>query len=305
MKPMVLIGRSLPALGERLMQALDAQPGRCLIEVFPDGEIKVQVKEALEGRKVFLLQSTHAPAGAHLLELLLLADACRRRGAQSIVAIVPYFGYARQDRRVTGEEPIGARLVADLLACRCDRIIAFDLHTPAIEGFADIPLLHLTAVPLLAETYRKHRHSNDVLVAPDAGAVRLANRYGELLDLPVAYVEKVRKSDREVSVRAVTGEVKDRSPVLVDDMISTGGTMVAAVKALLEAGAKPDISIMASHCLLVGEAADRLAKLPLQRILTTDSITLAATRPLPLERYSLAQILADEVNRIAGIPLEN
>jgi ribose-phosphate pyrophosphokinase len=251
------------------------------------------VKERLEGRTVCLLQSTGAPAGRNLLELLLLADACRRRGARHIIAVIPYFGYARQDRRVSGEEPVGARLITDLLACRCDRIVAFDLHTAAIEGFASVPLLHLSAVPLLAEAFREHRQQDNVLVAPDAGAVHLAQRYGELLQLPVAYVEKVRKSDREVAVQAVTGEVKDRTPVLVDDMISTGGTMVAAAEALLAADARPEISILVSHCLLVGQAASRLEKLPIRRIITTDSVVRTGENKLPVITFTLAQLLAD------------
>lgn len=293
MKPIVFTGRSLPDLGARLAKVLHIEPGRRLIEDFADGEIRVEVKERLEGRTVCLLQSTGAPADRNLLELLLLADACRRRGARHIIAIIPYFGYARQDRRVKGEEPVGARLVTDLLACRCDRIVAFDLHTAAIEGFASIPLLHLSAVPLLAEAFREHRRPDHVLVAPDAGAVKLAQRYGERLQLPVAYVEKMRTSDREVAVQAVTGKVRDCCPVLVDDMISTGGTMVAAARALLEAGARPEISILVSHCLLVGEATSRLEKLPLRRLVTTDSIAGVHTNKLPLSTFTLAQLLAD------------
>ncbi len=293
MDPILFTGRSLPDLGCKLAAALETTSGRCLIDDFPDGEIRVEVKEPLEGRSVCLLQSTAAPANRNLLELLLLADACRRRGARHIVAAVPYFGYARQDRRVSGEEPIGARLVTDLLGCRCDRIVAFDLHTAAIEGFASVPLLHLSAVPLLAEAFCEHRRRDQVLVAPDAGAVKLAQRYGELLQLPVAYVEKMRRSDREVAVQAVIGDVKDRAPVLVDDMISTGGTMAAAAAALLEAGARPEISILVSHCLLVGQAASRLEQLPIRRIITTDSVPRTAKTQLPLTSCTLAQLLAD------------
>jgi ribose-phosphate pyrophosphokinase len=293
MDPILFTGRSLPDLGCKLAAALETTSGRCRIDDFPDGEIRVEVKEPLEGRTVCLLQSTSAPAGRNLLELLLLADACRRRGARYIVAVIPYFGYGRQDRRVSGEEPVGARLVADLLACRCDRILAIDLHTAAIEGFASVPLLQLSAVPLLAEAFREHRQQDQVLVAPDAGAVKLAQHYGELLQLPVAYVEKMRRSDREVAVQAVTGNVKDRAPVLVDDMISTGGTMAAAVEALLEAGARPEASIIVSHCLLVGQAESRLVQLPVRRIVTTDSVPGTAKTQLPVTVCTLAKLLAD------------
>ena len=304
MEPILFIGRSLPGLGSRLAAALGTIQGRCRIDDFPDGEIRVEVKEPLEGRTVFLLQSTAAPADRNLLELLLLADACRRRGARYIVAVIPYFGYARQDRRVSGEEPIGARLVADLLACRCDRIITCDLHTSAIEGFASVPLLQITAVPLLAEAFRKQRQSNHVLVAPDAGAVKLAQRYGELLQLPVAYVEKMRTSDGEVTVQSVTGEVKDLTPVLVDDMISTAGTMAAAAASLLETGARPEISILVTHCLLVDQAASRLEKLPIQRIITTDSVAGIKTCHRPIAIHTLSQLLADALLELSRSEVE-
>jgi ribose-phosphate pyrophosphokinase len=298
MEPILFIGRSLPALGRKLANALNVEPGECRIEEFADGEIRVEVKAEIETRTVLLLQSTASPAGRNILELLLLADACRRRGARHIIAIIPYFGYARQDRRVTREEPIGARLVTDLLATRCDRILTFDLHTAAIEGFASVPLLHLSAVPLLAEAFRENRHRDCVLVAPDAGAVKLVMWYGKLLQLPVAYLEKVRKNDQEVAVQAVTGEVKDHLPVLVDDMISSGGTMAAAIDALLNVGARPEISIIVSHCLLVGQAATRLAQFPIRRIITTDSIPVVDAHQLPITRYSLAQILADTLLKL-------
>jgi len=296
MDPILFTGRSQLGLGCKLAAALDIEPGRCQIDDFADGEIRIEVKQELEGRKVCLLQSTGSPAGQNLLELLLLADACRRRGAQYIIALVPYFGYARQERRISGEEPIGARLVTDLLATRCDRIVTFDLHNAAIEGFASVPLLHMSAVPLLAEAFRKNRQRDNVLVAPDAGAVHLALRYGELLQLPVACLEKVRKSDQEVAVQAITGEVKDLAPVLVDDMISTGGTMAAAIEALLKAGARPEVSIIVSHCLLVGQAAARLEQLPIRQIIATDSVAPSgATNRLPIETCTLAQLLADTV----------
>jgi len=293
MDPILISGRSHPELGPALAAALGVAPADCRIRDFADGEISVEVKAEVAGREVFVLQSTGAPAGRNLLELLLLADACRRRGARRVTAVLPYFGYARQDRRTSAEEPIGARLLTDLLASRCDRIVTVDLHNPAIEGFAGIQLVHLSAVPLLAGAFKDYRSSGQVLVAPDSGSVKLAQRYGELLRLPVAYVAKVRRSDREVAVQAVTGEVKDLAPVLVDDMISTGGTMVAAAEALLEAGARPEISLIVSHCLLVGEAIARLRALPVRRILTTDSVLHQGPPSLPVEECSLARLLAD------------
>jgi ribose-phosphate pyrophosphokinase len=300
MDPILFSGRSLPALGHKLAAALGVEPGRCLIKDFADGEFRIEVKQEVAGREVLVLQSTAAPAGQNLLELLLLADAARRRGAGSVTAVIPYFGYARQDCRVSGEEPIGARLVTDLLASRCDRILAVDLHNPAIEGFAGIPFCHLSAVPLLAEAFRPYRQPEQVLVAPDAGALKLARRYGQLLQLPVACIEKVRKSDREVEARVVTGEVRDRAPVLVDDMIATGGTLIAAGQALLEAGARNEISVIASHCLLVGEASAALEQFNIKRLLTTDSLPSPHYSALPIERQSLAPLLAESLRQWLG-----
>ena len=153
-------------------------------------------------------------------------------------------------------------------------------------------------MPLLAEAFREHRTAQSVLVAPDAGAVRLAQRYVERLQLPVAYIEKLRHTDRDVEIRAVTGTVADRAPVLVDDMVSTGGTMIAACEELLAAGARPEISILASHALLVGEAAARLAELPVQRFLTTDSVIPQHTADLPVERFGLADLLAGTIRAV-------
>ncbi|MBE0574840.1 MAG: ribose-phosphate pyrophosphokinase [Desulfuromonadales bacterium] len=293
MDTVLLSGRSNPVLGGKLAAALGLKEGRCLIKDFADGEIKVEVKQEVAGCHVFILQSTASPTGQNLLELLLLADAARRRGARTITLVIPYFGYARQDRRVSGEEPVGARLMTDLLGTRCDRIVAIDLHNEAVEGFASVPLLHLSAVPLLAEAYRRYRSNDNVLVAPDSGAVKLVQRYAALLKLPVATIEKIRKSDIDVAVQAVTGEVKDKAVVLVDDMISTGGTMVAAIKALHEAGARKEISIITSHCLMAGQASARLEQQPIQRVITSDSVIPQKTGSLPIEISSLADGIAD------------
>jgi ribose-phosphate pyrophosphokinase len=295
MNPMVFSGRSHPAMGRRLAEVLELEPGRCRIDDFADGEIRVEIKQDVANRDVFIVQSTAGMAGKHLLELLLLADAARRRGARQIIAVIPYFGYARQDRRISGEEPIAARVVTDLLAVRFDRVVTVDLHNPSLEGFSSVPLMHLSAVPLLAEAFREYRRPENVLVAPDAGAVELAQRYGKMLNLPMAYIEKVRKSDREVEIQSVAGDVKGRVPVIIDDMISTGGTMAAAIEALLEEGAEPEVSILASHCLLTGEAVPILEPLPIRRIITTDSVPGHGSGGLLLEKYSLAQILADHV----------
>ncbi len=222
-------------------------------------------------------------------------------GRRRITGVVPYFGYARQDRRTKGAEPVGAKLAADLLASRLDRIIAVDLHNPAIEGFFSLPLEHLSAVSLLAEALRPSLSGKEIVVAPDLGAAKLAQRYAELLDLPVAYVHKERLGENAVGVRGIVGEVTDRIPLVVDDMVSTGGTMVAAVKALLDRGCRPQITLAATHGLLVGKASANLAALPVEKLLVTDSVSHGREPSLPINIVGLGRLLADAIGRMAGM----
>ncbi len=295
----VFAGRGNYPLAQAVAARLGITPGRCLLEDFPDGEIQVEIEQDILGHDVYLIQPTSPPVADHLLELLLLADACRRAGAGRLTGVVPYFGYARQDRRAHGGEPVGARLLADLLSSRLQRLITVDLHTPAIEGFFTLPVEHLSAVPLLAEALRSERAADQVIVAPDLGAAKLAQRYAEFLDLPVAYVHKVRHSGREVSVRSVIGEIEGRSPILIDDMISTGRTMISAIEALLAKGCRPDITLAASHALLAGPAVARLRDLPVRKILTTDSVP-PPTEVVPMEMVSLDKLLAETIIRLHG-----
>jgi len=264
---------------------------------FPDGEMHVEIRTSVRGHDIYLIQPASPPAEEYLLQLLLLADACRRAGAARLTAVMPYVAYARQDRRGTGREPVGARLIADLLATGgFHRVVAVDLHSPALEGVFTLPLEHLTAVPLLAEAIAAPR-ADAVVVSPDLGATKLAERYARQLDLPVALVHKRRVSGAEVTVRGVTGDVRDRIPVVVDDMITTGGTIEAAVAALLEAGWADEMIVAATHGLFVGEAVRRLAALPLREVLVTDSVA-AQTGELRARRVTLAPLLAEAIMRI-------
>jgi ribose-phosphate pyrophosphokinase len=292
-------GRGNYPLSHAVAARLGITPGRCVLEYFPDGEIHIKIQQEIQGHDVYLIQPTGPPAADHLLQLLLLADACLRAGAGRLTGVIPYFGYARQDRRTHGGEPVGARLMADLLSSRLQRIVTVDLHNPAIEGFFTIPVEHLSAVPLLAEALRAERAADQVIVAPDLGAAKLARHYGEYLDLPVAYVEKVRHSGHEVSVRSVIGEVEGRSPILVDDMISTGGTVISATEALLATGCRPEIIVAASHALLAGSVGPRLSGLPLRKILSTDSVPPPCGL-VPMEIVSLDQMLAATIIRLHG-----
>ena len=295
----ILAGSANPTLAHAIAGLLGVAMGKSEVERFPDGEIHVEIRDTVRGHDVYLVQPTSPPADRHLLELLLLADACRRAGGLRLTAVVPYLGYARQDRRARGREAVGARVVADLFrAGKIDRVVAVDLHSGALEGFFAMPVEHLTAVPLLAEALRPSLDPQSVIVAPDLGAAKLADRYAHLLGLPVAVIHKVRVSGAEVTVRAVTGEVRGRRPLIVDDMITTGGTIAAAVEALVAAGALPEATVAATHGLFVGAAAERLGKASIRRLIVTDSVVPSAEQPLVLERSSIAPLLASAIDRL-------
>ena len=310
MPPLTLLaGSANVPLAAAVARDLGVPLGVASLQRFPDGELHVAVRDSLRGREVYVLQPTTPPFETHLLELLLLADACHRAGATRVTAVMPYFGYARQDRRAGGREPVGARLVGDLLSAgRIDRLVAVDLHSPTLEGFFAFPLEHLTAVPALANALAMDGGGvgggDSVVVAPDLGAARLADRYARALNLPVAMVHKTRITGEEVAVRGLTGEVAGRAPVIVDDMISTGATVVAAVAALREAGCRPDFTVVATHGLLVGEAPARLRALRLKRLIVTDTVApsaatagLAATA-LAIQTVTIAPLLAEAVRRL-------
>ena len=295
----IVSGTANPALAEMIARTLEVRPVPRIAERFPDAELHVEIGASVRGDDVYIVQPTSPPGDEHLVELLFLADACRRAGAGRLTAVVPYLGYARQDRRARGREPVGARLVADLIvAAGFHRVVAVDLHAPAIEGFFALPVEHLSAVTLLAEAARPHVGANGVVVAPDIGAAKLADRCAKLLGLPVAIVHKTRLSGSDVSVRSVTGDVRGRSALVIDDMITTGGTIEAAVRSVLAAGAKEDVVVAASHGLFVGPAIERLRALPVLRFIVTDSVAPGPASPLPLEVVSLGPLLAAAVDRL-------
>ncbi|WP_224361777.1 ribose-phosphate diphosphokinase [Hyalangium versicolor] len=292
MRVVLMTGSSHPALANAVAKVLSLELGRCAVDRFPDGEHHVEVAEELRGCDVYLFQPLGPPVDSHLMELLLMVDACRRRGAGRVTAVVPYLAYARHDRRETGREPLGARLVADIIrAAGVDRLVAVDLHSPAVEGCFNIPVEHLSAMPLLADHLSRTAVPGSVVVSPDLGAVKRAERYAAELQLPVAVVHKRRTSGSQVQARSITGDVKGCTPILVDDMISTAGTIEAAVNVLLEAGCKPEVTVVATHSLLVGPAIDRLGRLPLRRLITTDSVPMIGRLPFQVEVVSLAPLL--------------
>ncbi|HEY0880966.1 MAG TPA: ribose-phosphate pyrophosphokinase [Archangium sp.] len=301
MRTVLLAGSSHPALARELARELKLPLGKLELARFPDGELDVQLREDVRGAEVFVVQALTHPVGEHLLELSLISDVCRRLGAASVTAVVPYLGYARQDRRVSGHEPLGARVVADLMvAGRVDRVVCLDLHSRAVEGCFPRSVEHADAVPLLISHVKSHLQTPAVVVSPDLGAVKRAESFARPLGLPVAVVHKQRLSGAEVKAMGVVGDVAGRHVIVVDDMISTGGTLVAAVQTVIEHGAKSPVTVVASHGLFVGPAVERLAALPLARVVVTDSVPAPANVRFPLERVGSAPALAEVVRRLVA-----
>lgn len=293
----VLVGSASARLGAEVCDALALPPAQAGCRQFPDGEMQAHVDETVRGRDVFLLQSTSPPVERNLMELLLLADACRRAGPERLTAVIPYFGYGRQDRR-TERRSLGGRVAANVVGTGgFDRLMLIDAHTPAIEGFFDIPLDHLTAVPLLAEAASPSLGGNAVVVAPDLGAVKLARAYARILHAPLAFVHKTRLNGEEVEAHGVIGEVRGRVPLIVDDMLSTGATVAAAVGALRAAGALEPMHVAVTHALLVGEAHTILRRLPIARLVTGNTVPIERAPELPLQITSVAPLIATAIRR--------
>jgi ribose-phosphate pyrophosphokinase len=267
---------------------------------FPDGETDVRLEESVRGREVFLVQPTSPPVNDHLMELLAFADAARRAGAARFVALVPYFGYARADKRHGLRGPITASLVAQLMqAAGVDHVVTLDLHAAQIEGFFQIPVDNLTAVPVLCQALGDRLPEGVVVVSPDAGRVAMAADYAHWLGAPVAVLHKRRASGTETVVTHVVGDVRGRPCLIIDDMISTGGSIARGVEALLAAGARPEMIVAATHGLFVGEARKALSHEAIQRVFVTDSVPvdrswarLRVVTVAPLYAVAIRQILA-------------
>ncbi len=302
MRPLVVSGSAHPSLAAEIAREVQCELAPCVVQRFPDGEQEVEIQASVRGQVVFVVQPLGASVGDNLLELLLLADACRRAGAASIAAIVPYVGFARQDRVLKEGQPLGAKVVAEALGTAgFSQVVAVDLHSPVVASCIDAPVIHVTAVPILAAALRPHVHEASVVVAPDLGAVKLAEGYARTLGLPMALVSKVRTSPIEVTARSVVGDVRGKRPVVVDDMISTGTTVDAAIEALLAEGCRPgDIVVAATHGLFVGGAKARLDRRDVVRVVVTDSLPRSESSPERLQVVRLAPLLGEAVRRIAG-----
>lgn len=272
-------------------------------ERFPDGELIVKVNEDVRGRDCFVVQSTCDPVNENLMELLIYIDCLRRASAKRITAVIPYFGYARQDRKDEGRVPITAKLVANLItAAGADRVVCMDLHAAQIQGFFDIPVDHLTATKVFCEYFEKIREQlgDLVIVSPDVGNVKIANAYASMLDADLAIIDKRRESGMKVASKNLIGSVQNRTVLMVDDMISTAGTICEAAKLLMDRGAK-NIIAAATHPVLVGLAMERLQSAPISSIVITDTIP-NGQRLAPIEskltQLTVSRLLGEAAHRI-------
>jgi len=294
----IFAGSASVTLGASLARELGASPGNCVLGRFPDGEVEVRLLDPVRRKDVFLVQSTSPPVNDHLMELLAMADACRRAAAARITAVIPYFGYARADRRRGRREPITARMVADLLqAVGVAHVVTVDVHTPQIEGFFHAPVDSLTAVPTLCQALREGLPHSAVVVSPDAGRANLAAQYARCLGVPVVLLHKRRNGGADVEVTHVVGNVSGRACVIIDDVIATAGTMRQAIEALLERGARADIVLAATHGLFVDGARERLDALPIREIVVTDTVERRESGWKKLRSVSSAPLVGAALKR--------
>jgi ribose-phosphate pyrophosphokinase len=294
----IFAGRANTPLAEAIASHLGKPLAPCLIGRFPDGELSVQLETSVRGQEVVIVQPTSPPVNEHLMELLIFADACRRAAAARITAVVPYFGYARADKRLGRREPITASMVARLMqAVSITHLITLDPHTPQMEGFFFVPVDSLSAVPVLCEALRPVLPPGAVVVSPDAGRVRMATEYAQRLDTAMVVLHKHRTSGAATEVTHVVGEVRHLPCLIVDDMITTGDTILRSVEALLQAGARPEIIVAATHGLLVGNARQKLNLESIRTIFLTDTVPVEAQEQPRIQVVSVAPLLATTLQR--------
>ena len=297
----VFSGRAHPDLSRRTVEYLGLPLGRASIEPFPDGEILVKLEEDVRGRDLFLIQPTCPPVNENLMELLIMIDSARRASAERITAVIPYFGYARQDRKDEGRVPITAKLVANLISIAgADRVLTIDLHAAQIQGFFDIPVDNLYAEPILEGYFRQIGLEDLVLVSPDAGNAKRTRMYAERLCGDFAVIDKQRVSGKDVSIGRVIGDVKGKTVLMVDDMISTAGTICKAAETCKNEGAER-IYVGATHPILCGPAVERLQSAPIDEIVVTDTIPVSERVKKELKKLkilSVADLLGEAIHRI-------
>jgi ribose-phosphate pyrophosphokinase len=295
----IFSGSANRPLAQEIAAGLNINLGRAIVSTFKNGETRVKIEENVRGSDVFVVQPTCTPVNHHLMELLLLIDALRRASASRVTAVVPYYGYAKQEKKTSGREPISAKLVANLIrTAGADRVLTMDLHAPAIEGFFDIPVDHLQAGQMLSDYVRDLNLPNPVVVSPDAGGVGRANRFRERIGAGLAIIAKQRPEPDIAEILEMVGEVEDKTAIIVDDMISTGGTLVEAAHALLDRGARK-VYACATHGVFAAEAIEIIRKSDLVETIVTNTIPQAPIAASARVRtISVAPLFAEAIMRI-------
>jgi ribose-phosphate pyrophosphokinase len=296
----VFSGNANPGLAKEISASLDRPLGEAVIRTFSDGEICVEINQNVRGRDVFVVQPTSSPVNHNLMELLIMIDALKRASAKRITAVLPYYGYARQDRKVSPRVPISAKLVADLITVAgASRVLAMDLHAGQIQGFFNIPVDHLFATPVLIEYIRKNFNGRIVLVSPDAGGVERARAFAQRLKADLAIIDKRREEPNESRIMNIIGDVKGRRAVLLDDMVDTAGTLTQAADALQAQGASV-IYACATHPVLSGSAIEKIEASPIERLVVTNTIALTekAKKCNKIACLSIAGLLGEAMKRI-------
>lgn len=295
----IFTGNANPALAEEIAGHIGIAVGDGEVFRFSDGEVNVKIGESVRGADVFVVQPTCGPVNEHLMELLVMIDALKRASTKRITAVIPYYGYARQDRKSRARDPITAKLVANLItSAGADRVLTMDLHAPQIQGFFDIPLDHLPAVPILAEYFRDKKMEDVVVVSPDHGGVTRARLLADRLGSPIAIIDKRRPMPNVAEVMNIIGEVSGKTVIMTDDIIDTAGTITAGAQALLDLGAK-EVYACCTHGVLSGPAIERLEKSPIKEVVITNTIPLPPEKQIgKIKVLTVAKLLAEAILRI-------
>ena len=293
-------GNSNPELAEKICVNLGVPLGQAKVKTFSDGEIMVEIGENVRGRDIYVVQSTCSPTNSNLMELLIMMDALKRASAATITAVIPYYGYARQDRKVAPRTPITSKLVADLITTAgADRVVTIDLHAGQIQGFFNIPVDNLYAAPVMLQHLKmRFPHKDAVMVSPDAGGTERARAFAKRLGCTLAVIDKRRTGPNVAEVMHLIGDVKGKAAIILDDMIDTAGTLTQAARALKEHGAK-SIYACATHGVLSGPAIDRINDSPIEEVLITDTIPLGekAARTSKVKVLNVSELLAEAIRR--------
>ncbi|MBN1443663.1 MAG: ribose-phosphate pyrophosphokinase [Planctomycetes bacterium] len=295
----VFHGTSHPELGDKIIQYLGLPPGEIKISRFAGGEIYARILENVRGQSCVIVQTCTEKVNDDLMELFIIIDAMKRASAKTITAVIPHFGYARQDRKAASREPVSARLIANLLeTAGADRVVTMDLHSDQIQGFFNIPVDTLTAMPILA-SYIKGKGLQDLaIVAPDTGRVKVAKKLADRVGAQLAILHKVRAEHHVSAVTHVVGDVKDKTVIITDDMIDTAGTITSGVDALREAGCRPEVYVLATHGIFSGSAVERISKSGFREVVVTDTLPIPEEKRFPgLEVLASAELLGEAIRR--------